>query len=141
MRRQRVDAAALVNAIAVHVGVVPCALRDAHRAGNHARRDFRQDLDFAERVLHADLVALLDAALFSVGGVDPRLLRVHFLEQLDAAPRGVRATAIVEAAAAQGELVGGHVSLGETVRVHGMGEMRSSSPSSQVEAMPASVSE
>ena len=97
---------------------MPCALRDAHRAGNHARRDFRQDLDFAERVLHADLVALLDAALFSVGGVDPRLLRVHFLEQLDAAPRGVRATAIVEAAAAQRELVGGHVGLGEAVRVH-----------------------
>ena len=68
---QRVHTTALVDPIARHVSLVPCALRNADRTRDNTRRDFGFDTNLARRALNSEHVAVSDTARRGVGRIDP----------------------------------------------------------------------
>lgn len=66
MGRQRVDAGAVVDTIATHIGIVPGPLAHGAHAGHDARRDLRFNSYLAAAIKDAHRIAVLDAAFFSI---------------------------------------------------------------------------
>lgn len=74
MGRQCVDAGAVVDTIAIHIGVMPGALAHGTHAGHDARRDFRFNSHLTAIVKHAHRIAVLNAAFFGIERIKPDLL-------------------------------------------------------------------
>ena len=74
MGRQGVDAGAVVDTIAIHIGVMPGALAHGTHAGHDARRDFRFNSHLTAIVKHAHRIAVLNAAFFGIERIKPDLL-------------------------------------------------------------------
>ena len=58
--RERVHAAALVHLVAIHVGLVPGALRNHYSSGDDAGRHLRLDANLANRTCHGNQVAVFN---------------------------------------------------------------------------------
>lgn len=71
VRGQGVDAAALVDLVAVHVGIMPEALWHGYYAWNNSIRHVSLNLDFARWTLDANLVPIVDAAWLRIERIDP----------------------------------------------------------------------
>lgn len=69
MGRQCVDAGAVVDTIAIHIGVMPGALAHGTHAGHDARRDFRFNSHLTAIVKHAHRIAVLNAAFSASRGL------------------------------------------------------------------------
>ncbi|CAH3680333.1 hypothetical protein L383_01235 [Enterobacter sp. MGH 37] len=74
MGRQCVDAGAVVDTIAIHIGVMPGALAHGTHAGHDARRDFRFNSHLTAIVKHAHRIAVLNAPFFGIERIKPDLL-------------------------------------------------------------------
>ena len=94
---QRVDAAAAVDLVAGHVGVVPRALAHGHGARDDAGRYLHDDLHGAAVVEHLHGVAVGQVAFGGVQRVHPQLAGVRLLQHLDVAVGGMAAALEVEA--------------------------------------------
>ena len=94
---QRVDAAAAVDLVAGHVGVVPRALAHGHGARDDAGRYLHDDLHGAAVVEHLHGVAVGQVAFGGVQRVHPQLAGVRLLPHLDVAVGGMAAALEVEA--------------------------------------------
>ena len=81
MRRERIDAAADVNAFAVDdFGLIPSALRDCDDAGHDAGSDARGELHDAAVVKDLHRVAVFNAALFRVQRIHEHHVRMQIAQ-------------------------------------------------------------
>ena len=83
MGRQRVDAGAVVDTIATHIGIVPGTLAHGAHAGHDAWRDFRFSSHLAAIVKYAHRIAVLDAAFCSIDRIKPHLLATGRFQHVD----------------------------------------------------------
>ena len=89
MRGQGIDAGAVIDTIAVHVGVMPGALAHRAYAGHDARGDFRSNAHFAAVVEDAHHIPIFDTSLLCIHRVKPHLLATGGLEHIYVAVTGV----------------------------------------------------
>lgn len=71
---QGINAGAAIDAITVHVSVMPCSLAHGRNAGHDTRRDFRRNTQFAARVEDAHQIAVFNSTLPGIKRIDPHLL-------------------------------------------------------------------
>lgn len=104
MGRQRVDAGAVVDTIATHIGIVPGPLAHGAHAGHDARRDLRFNSYLAAAIKDAHRIAVLDAAFFSIDRIKPHLLATGRFQHVDVTVARVGTGFEVEAKQLQREL-------------------------------------
>ena len=74
MRRESIDTGAAIDAIAVHIGVMPGALAHRRYAGHDARGHLSRNAQFAAGVEYAHHIAIFNPALLGIQRVKPYLL-------------------------------------------------------------------
>ena len=94
---QGVDAGAMVNLIAGHIGIVPCALAHCAYAGQDPRGHFRRDAQFTAIVKDPHHIAICNPPFLGIDRVYPHFLTAGRLENIDIAVAGVRTGFVVEA--------------------------------------------
>lgn len=85
MGGEGIHAGAVVDAIASHIGIVPCSLTHRRYPRHNTRRNFCRNTQFAALIKDAHHVAVFNPTFFGIDGVKP-----HFL----AAPEKARPTLV-----------------------------------------------
>lgn len=86
----------MINFIASHIGIVPCALTHCAYAGQDPRRHFGRDTHFTTIVKDPHHIAVSDSPLLGIDGVDPYFLAAGCLENINIPVAGVGAGFVVE---------------------------------------------
>ncbi len=142
MGRQRVDAGAVVDTIATHIGIVPGALAHGAHAGHDARRHFRFNSHLAAAIKDAHRIAVLNAAFFGIDRIKPHLLAAGRFQHVDVTVARVGTGFEVEPEKLQRELRAlGCIPAVKGRCVDGQRADGSSFASSQVAAISASLLE
>lgn len=93
---QRIDAGAVVNLIASHIGIVPCTLAHCAYSGQNSWRDFCRDTQFTAIVKDSHHIAICNPPFLGIDGIYPYFLTTGRLENIDIAVTGVGAGFVVE---------------------------------------------
>ena len=101
VRGERIDASALIDPVAVHIGIMPSTLRDHDAARNNTTRHERLDTDLAGRALHCKGVTIGDTARLRISRIDPERLRCDLLELFNESIRGMCTALVVKTTALQ----------------------------------------
>ena len=96
LSRQSVDAGAMINLIASHIGIMPCTLAHGAYAGQDPWRHFCRNTHFTTIVKDPYHIAICNSPFLGIDGIYPDFLTTGCLENINIAVAGVRTGFVVE---------------------------------------------